>query len=227
MVIEGLEINSPEYWELRHQRESWPRISGWAVDLLLDLIPDDSSVLEVGCGQGATANYLATARPDIYVKGFDISSTAIKIANENKAKNAEFVVADVFNLNQSFSGQSYSYAYSIQNFEHWKPEYHKAALRQIWSRVAPGGKFFFTGVGRSWPLEINNFGPLPWNGKTIQAPNDLHYNQWSEQDFYDLCMADAIKAKSVRFWRLRGKDRVVAEAEKASSTQTSEIGNEL
>ena len=39
MNIEGLEINSPEYWELRHQRDHWPRWSKWAMSLVFESAP--------------------------------------------------------------------------------------------------------------------------------------------------------------------------------------------
>lgn len=219
MNINGLEINSPEYWELRHRREDWPRISSWALDILVDIIPDEACVLEVGCGQGAAAIYLAQQRPDLYIKGFDIAPTAIERANEKKVKNTEFIVADVFDLKRNLAGEYYDYAFSIQNFEHWKPERHVDALRQIWSRIRPGGRFFFTGVGRGWSLDVNNFSPMLWRGEVIQTPNDLHYNNWSEQDFYDLCMKQPIQAETVKFWRLRKNNRVIAEAQKQKEQQ--------
>ena len=118
----------------------------------------------------------------------------------------------MFSLSKDLKDEEYDYVISIQNFEHWPVETHKEALHQIWKRIVPGGKFFFTGVGMDWDLSKMNYGPMKYKGKTIETPNDYHYNKWSEQSVYNLFMTQ--KAKSVKFWRLRGKDRVVAEGEK-------------
>jgi hypothetical protein len=123
-----------------------------------------------------------------------------------------FVCEDVFNLRKGWTGRYFDYAISIQNFEHWKPEFYPEAFRNIWSRIAPGGKFFFTGVGRNWNLHQMNYSPIEHEGKTVEMANDHHYCNWNEQDVYDLFMTQ--NPVSVRFWRLRKKNRVVAEAEK-------------
>ena len=218
MNIDGLEVNSPEYWEIRHQREDWPRSSSWAMDVIKDQIPHQAKVLIVGCGQGEEAIYIINHRPDVRIVAFDVSPTAIEKARQKLENNSHmfihYMVADVFNLKNALKNQEFDYAFSIQNFEHWKPSTHVEALRQIWSRIKPGGKFFFTGVGRAWDLSIMNYSPMEYMGKTIQAPNDYHYNNWSEQDVYDLFMKDPIQAKTVTFWRLRRNNRVVAEAQK-------------
>ena len=214
MNIEGLEVNSPEYWEIRHQREPWPRTSGWVQPLLAEIVPQDAFILEIGCGQGAFAATLKKSRPDVIVKGIDCSPTAIQKAQSSYGliQGLAFQVADVFNLSRDLKDEEYEYIISIQNFEHWPVEQHKEALHQIWKRLLPGGKFFFTGVGIDWDLNQMNYGPMEYRGKIIQTPNDNHYNKWSEQAVYYLFMTQ--KARSVKFWRLRGKDRVIAEAEK-------------
>lgn len=214
MNINGLEINSPEYWEIRHQREPWPRTSGWVLPTVADAIPANANVLEVGCGQGAFANALKKLRPDVKIRGVDISPTAIKKANIDffEAGEIAFKVADVFNFTEDLKNKEYDYIITIQNFEHWPVDTHKEALHQMWKRLRLGGKLFFTGVGEAWDLTQMNYSPMMWKGVEIQTPNDYHYNKWSEQSVYDLFMSQ--KAKSVKFWRLRQKDRVVAEGEK-------------
>lgn len=206
-IREMIEINSPLYWELRHQREPWPRQSDWAQDIIAEIIPGYSEVLEIGCGQGAFAYELFRRRPDLTIVGMDVSSTAIKRA-KNLYDNIQFEVVDVFELKERWKGRSFDYIISIQNFEHWTPDMQVKALWNAWTRLRSGGKFFFTGVGTDWELDKNNYGLI--NGQMMA--NDHHYNIWSEQSVYDLFQTQ--KAKSVRFWRRRGKDRVIAEAEK-------------
>ena len=213
MIIDGLIINSPEYWEIRHQREEWPRTSGWVQPLLKNIVPNRANVLEVGGGQGAFSWALLNARPDLTIKCIDISPTAIERAQKLYTDvNLTFQIADVFNFTRDLRNEEYDYIISIQNFEHWPMNTHKEAFHQIWKRLKPGGKFFFTGVGQDWDLNKMNYSTMNYRGNMVSIPNDYHYNKWSEQNFYDLCQTQ--KAKSVKFWRLRGKDRVVAEGEK-------------
>jgi SAM-dependent methyltransferase len=172
-------------------------------------------VLIVGCGQGAEATKMLELRPDILsITGFDISPTAIEKAKAlEKDPRITFLAHDIFNLRGSEKILPvFDYAVSIQNFEHWKPELHPEAFRNVWGRLKPGGHFFFTGVGRSWSLDTTNSSPMEYEGRTYMMENDRHYMNWSEQDFYDLAMTQ--KPKSVRFWRLRRNNRVVAEVEK-------------
>ena len=214
MLIEGLEINGPEYWEIRHRRESWPRTSAWAMDIVSEQIAPESAVLEVGCGQGAFAALLKQRRMDLDVVAIDISASAIDRAKKTYGDQVDFRVADVFTLKAQIP-ETFDYIITIQNFEHWTPDRHIPAMRSLWSRLRPGGGVFFTGVGKAWDLTQMNYGPMEYNGQAIMAPNDYHYNNWNEQEVYDLFNNHACKARHVKFWRRRGKDRVVAEATKS------------
>lgn len=209
-----LEINSAEYWDLRHIRDTWYRHHGWLMPTLAPLIPSNATLLIVGCGQGAEASKLLELRPDIKsITGIDISPAAIKKAKVNcPDKRVEFICEDVFELRKGWTGRYFDYVISIQNFEHWEVKTHSEAFRNIWSRVVSGGKFFFTGVGRNWDLSNMNYGSLEYGGEVISMANDHHYCNWSEQDFYDLAMTQ--NPISVKFWRIRKKNRVVAEVEK-------------
>jgi len=214
MQIEGLEVNSPEYWEIRHQREPWPRTSGWVQEIVSKQIDPGSAVLEIGCGQGAFAAKLKELRPDLDIVAIDISPTAISKAKDTYGGKASFRVADVFELKTQLQ-ESFDYIITVQNFEHWPIHRHIPAMRAMWSRLKPGGKTFFTGVGRAWDLEQMNYSPMEFEGKAIMVPNDYHYNNWSEQEVYDLFNNDACNAQSVKFWRARRQNRVIAEATKA------------
>lgn len=211
-----IEVNSPLYWELRHQRDHWTRCSGWVQPTIAEQLPENATVLVVGCGQGAEVSRMLELRPDIRkIVAFDISPAAIEKAKKVESDpRVDFIVQDVFSLRHDHPEwhNYFDYSVSIQNFEHWYPDKHPEAFRNIWSRIRPGGHFFFTGVGRNWSLDITNSSPMEYKGKIYMMENDRHYCNWSEQDFYDL--ATTQKFKSVRFWRLRRKNRVVAEVEK-------------
>lgn len=213
MNIEGLEVNSPEYWEIRHQRDTWPRWSSWAMNVVFTRIPKGADVLVVACGQGMEAIKLREHRPDLgRILGFDVSPTAIQKAREvNPYDDVEFEVLDVFKLHEE--KLQFDYGVSIQNLEHWHPKVHRKAASNMMKSICPGGRFFITGVGRAWDLSQMNYSPMEYDGKVIDTPNDYHYCNWSEQDIYDLFtnLDNSLNASSVNFWRLRRKNRVVAE----------------
>ncbi len=216
-----MEVNSTEYWELRHARDDWPRWSSWAMEIAMKNIPTNARVMIVGCGQGMEAIKLLNHRPDIKsVYAFDIAKSAIRKAHKNctqltdiKDKDKLWLcVNDLFTLNTENYSRPFDYCISIQNLEHWKPETHIEALRRMLRPLKEGGKLFITGVGKSWDLDENNFGPLVCDGEEKQYSNDLHYNNWSEQELYDLLVR--LDVECVTFYRKRGSDRVIAEATK-------------
>ncbi len=218
MNIGGLEINSPEYWELRHQRDHWPRWSWWAMSLVFDSVPVAADVLICCCGQGMEAIELRKHRPDVgRILAFDISSTAIDKAHLNMTKEGvegiEFKVLDMFELSSYVKKNTFDYVVSIQNMEHWRPERHRDALVQKVLPVRGGGKIFVTGVGRAWDISDTNYSPMVYNGKTIQTPNDYHYMNWNEQDLYDMAVS-LNGVRSVKFYKRRRKNRIIAEIEK-------------
>ena len=55
------------------------------IDLMSPMIPENSQVVDFGCGPGDIAVILAKARPDLKITGVDISQSMLKIA-EQKAR---------------------------------------------------------------------------------------------------------------------------------------------
>lgn len=55
-----------------HSRLVFPRRVQRLVDVLPELIPEYSTVLDVGCGDGLIAKLLASKRPDISVHGLEV-----------------------------------------------------------------------------------------------------------------------------------------------------------
>ncbi len=66
--------------------------------LLCDRLPADSSVLDLGCGEGILTNTLAAHRPDCRFLGIDLDQSRLAIAKRNAAPNATFQVGDIFDL---------------------------------------------------------------------------------------------------------------------------------
>ncbi|MBM4034532.1 MAG: class I SAM-dependent methyltransferase [Planctomycetes bacterium] len=61
-------------------------------------IPTEGTILDLGCGHGVLANYLALRGPRRRLIGFDISEHRIALARAAAPPNAEFRCQDIFNL---------------------------------------------------------------------------------------------------------------------------------
>lgn len=93
------------YWDSINSKEVQPASNYYRERILAayrQLIPENSSVLELGCGRG---ELLAGLKPAIGV-GVDFSSVALKIARQNHS-NIEFIESDVVDLN--LDGQKFDF----------------------------------------------------------------------------------------------------------------------
>lgn len=107
------------------------------------LLPDlqNQRVLEVGCGRGDFAIWLANKYPESEVVAVDFSEVAIATAQRRaEGSGVSFRVDDSENL--SFADSSFDYVISCECFEHvLHPE---KMAREIYRVLRPGGRFILT-----------------------------------------------------------------------------------
>ncbi len=68
------------------------------VEAAVELLPDGAGVLDVGTGSGAIALALAAERPDLHVRGNDVSDDALAVARHNAnalGLDVSFMVGDL------------------------------------------------------------------------------------------------------------------------------------
>ncbi len=130
-------------------RELWgPRVGtrGEAMhhahDLVLnELGPNDRRVLDLGCGVGTAALYLAQRRP-VAVVGVSISPTQIRLAERFAARSnplrgsVRFAVADFTELPEDLVG--FDLAFAIESFVHADPA--SAFFTNAMRALRPGGR---------------------------------------------------------------------------------------
>jgi SAM-dependent methyltransferase len=104
--------------------------------LLLERLPPDANVLELGCGVGLPTT-LALA-PRFQVTGIDLSARHVALAQQN-VPTATFVQADMTRL--SFSPGSFDAVVAFYSIIHVPRAEHPDLLRAIATWLKPGGLF--------------------------------------------------------------------------------------
>lgn len=65
---------------------------------LVRFLPDEGTILDLGCGEGILTNLVAKHLPNCQFVGFDRDPERISIAQRNAEPNARFEIADIFDL---------------------------------------------------------------------------------------------------------------------------------
>ncbi|MFO1486240.1 MAG: class I SAM-dependent methyltransferase [Verrucomicrobiaceae bacterium] len=139
-------------------------------------------VLEVGCGRGGFALWLAAQKPEFEITALDFSSSAIEIARERAtAQNSKvtFVVGDAEAL--PFADGSFDLVISCECMEH--VPHPPQMARELARVVKPGGRFCLTtpsylnGVLLAWLHSWLTKRPLD-TGAGVQ-PRENFYFFWN------------------------------------------------
>jgi SAM-dependent methyltransferase len=109
---------------------------------LLQGSPDDTSVLDLGCGAGVpVTQWLAARRP---VVGVDLSLRQLQLARRH-VPGADLIQADMTQL--AFPAESFGAVVAMYAIIHVPREKHRPLLERIHHWLRPGGGFLAT-----WPM---------------------------------------------------------------------------
>ena len=118
------------------------------------LIPEKSSVVEVGCGKGGGAEYLINRFNPVKYTGIDYSEKAIDFCNEQYThiKNANFICADAHQL--PLAENSVEVVINVESSHIYKNI--DRFLLEIHRILKPGGKFLLTDyrIVKNYPIEM-------------------------------------------------------------------------
>ncbi|MCD6225755.1 class I SAM-dependent methyltransferase [bacterium] len=107
--------------------------------LLIKLLPQNSKILDLGCGAGIPATKILA--PFHEVIGVDISEKQIQLARKNTPE-AKFIKADMLEID--FPVNSFDAIVSLYAIIHVPRKYHRELLEKIWKMLKPGGYFLAT-----------------------------------------------------------------------------------
>jgi SAM-dependent methyltransferase len=103
-----------------------------------DPLPPDARVLDLGCGLGQTAYFLAEVSGE--VTGIDLSAFAIQFAMENYERpNLRFVQADIFVYEPEVLADA---VFCMDLIEHLDQQEGQKLLRRILGFLKPGGRLY-------------------------------------------------------------------------------------
>ncbi len=154
IVGAGYDVIADRFVEWSAEIEDAHR-SRWRQELV-ERLPDDACVLELGCGAGLADTRILAER--FRVTGVDVSVEQVRRARVN-VPGADFVLADFTQLELATASFDAVAAFS---FNHVPRDTLPQLLRRVHSWLAPGGLFlaaFGTGDTESWTGE--------WLGTTM------------------------------------------------------------
>ncbi len=125
---------------LRYMNEEHSDLTEWAVSLW-DYAKDDS-ILDIGCGGGATLSRLASFVPEGHLTGVDYSDVSVKLSSETTKEHIlsgrmAIVKGSVDDL--PFEADTFDKAITVESFYFW-PEPVKN-LSEVLRILKPGGSF--------------------------------------------------------------------------------------
>lgn len=130
-------------------------LRAWSAPLraVVDAVPVEGSLLDVGCGHGLVANEVALRSPKASVLGIDISETKIASARASVGSrlNVEFRLAPIEAIEKGgFDAVSLIDVLYLVPEPSWGP-----FLATCLSRLAPGGVFVLKEIGTDprWKFE--------------------------------------------------------------------------
>ena len=137
-----------------------------AVEALVDLLADrldlapGQKLCDIGCGYGATAQYLAS-RHSLHVTGITVSGAQASQAGMRVASQGNVVIHQMDWLANGFPANSFDRAYAIESSEHMPDK--QLFFDEAFRTLKPGGMFAVC----AWLASDN---PSPWQVRHLLEP---------------------------------------------------------
>lgn len=110
-------------------------------------LPDDGEILDLGCGFGLFALYMAMCKPRARIIGLDVNAGRLQIARDAAAKlgirNVSFQLQD---LRDWRPAQSIAGAYALDIFHHLPVDSGNRLLSDLFARLEAGGRFLLKDI---------------------------------------------------------------------------------
>ncbi|MCR4276891.1 MAG: class I SAM-dependent methyltransferase [Candidatus Roizmanbacteria bacterium] len=118
---------------------------------ILRIIPNDGSLLDIGCGYGFITNAIAILNPHLSVYGFDINKYRIKLAQNSVSNrnNIRFLVSDLNNKLDKLP--KYNVITCIDLLHHIEKKFHNRVIADIYDHLEKNGTLIIKDIDtRPW-----------------------------------------------------------------------------
>ncbi len=110
-------------------------------------LPNRGEILDLGCGFGLFAMYMALAKPDAHVIGLDVNARRLRMARDAAARlgihNVSFSQHD---LREWRPDRTLAGAYALDVFHHLPPDSGDRLLQDLCAHIEPGGRFLLKDI---------------------------------------------------------------------------------
>jgi tRNA (uracil-5-)-methyltransferase TRM9 len=176
----------------RTRERPWPEAAEF-----IDSLPPRSAVVDLGCGNGRHAEYLA--EKGHRVVGLDASGRLLAIAR-HRVPRAAFIRGDLCAL--PFRDRAFTAAIAVASIHHLPSEAERIdAMREIARVLRPGGRAFVT----AWALEQPRFHErlkdrtdpgdawVPWRAGGKEVPR--FYHLFADGELRDLILKSGLSVE--------------------------------
>ena len=112
-------------------------------------LPDQGDLLDLGCGFGLFALYIAARKPNAHVIGLDVNAPRLQIARAAAAKlgitNVEFLHYDLRDWRPA-AARKIAGAYALDVFHHMPMASGDRLLGDLFEHIQPGGRFLLKDI---------------------------------------------------------------------------------
>jgi len=148
-------------------------------DDLLEIIPENESVFDIGCGSGMFLSLVATYKNPKKIYGIEINDKLIENANklfQNLKFSSEFKKYDEKNIPDEI--QNFNYIFLIDVLHHIPTKHQIAFLKNVYEKMSVGSKLIIKDIDKRNPLHYwNKIHDIIFSGEIGNEPNSLQLQQ--------------------------------------------------
>jgi 2-polyprenyl-3-methyl-5-hydroxy-6-metoxy-1,4-benzoquinol methylase len=163
---------------------------------------NNKSVLDFGCGSGASTMVLSRMLPSAQITGVELEEDLLEIA---KLRSVHYQVQHRTEFHLSPDGESlpenigsFDYVFLNAVYEHLLPNERKTVLQLLWKHLRPGGLMFINNTPYRWfPIESHTTNGLIFINYMPDQLASLYARHFSKRDLAN-CDWQTLLRKGIR-----------------------------